>query len=728
MLNTIARSCPNLRILDVRTCQQIDNRIVNGVLQLCEHLEVLRLDGCTRISDTAFAPALWKSPLAGLLGLRELSVGRCSQLTAEGLLGYVKKGTPCLTRLGLTCCRSIVTDEVAYELLSDFSLESLDLSLCTALTDAPFNAQAMENRQGLSMWLPRRSSAECSPMLVPAQRLERAQPAQSSELEGQGQGWQLVKHGTTGRRSDTVRPIPLARNPFLMDGAFPYDGPVSGLRELRLANTPVTDAALEGLAYWAADLEVLDVGQVMRITDRGLTMLLDSCRSLRVLCVCHTHITDNAFVAIARCPKLERLDASWCSRATPGALGILLASGDGSSPPTMKDFALDHVGTLNMACLGPISQGLVSPGLPSTADFPARSPEPPPFILPPPAQAIPPLHSDALEFSAPSGYACAFDAEADGEVREWTPAMLPSLGQLLRARGLPIEKLLLQGVRIAMDAGVLEAIAASCPALQELALSLSSPDDVSCATLGPALRAVGERCEKLSTLRLDSSLRPHQVVVSSLAAPAFPWLRSLTLVCSAKGDGLLDTQLEALLRGRTTLETLDLRNCQGLSDNLFPRWCGSKPGGSDEAKAEEVVNQLDRALLSTPDFGNASGRGDALRAQHRRRQHPKCSAALALRSVRFFSLVDATALSDRSGECLAELLHDAQTVDLRGCPQITQECLRSFKRGCRFLRKVCIVTRDLKLTWNPSSTEKKHHHHRKQHHHRYSDTSGTESN
>ena len=83
VLNTIGRSCPNLRCLDVSGCPQVDNRIVRDVLQNCEHLETLRLEGCARISDSAFAPALWKPPLVGLLGLKELSLSKCGQITED---------------------------------------------------------------------------------------------------------------------------------------------------------------------------------------------------------------------------------------------------------------------------------------------------------------------------------------------------------------------------------------------------------------------------------------------------------------------------------------------------------------------------------------------------------------------------------------------------------------------------------------------------------------------
>ena len=57
-------------ILFILSRGQVDNRIVRDVLQYCERLESLRLDSCIRISDSAFAPALWRPPLAGLLELR----------------------------------------------------------------------------------------------------------------------------------------------------------------------------------------------------------------------------------------------------------------------------------------------------------------------------------------------------------------------------------------------------------------------------------------------------------------------------------------------------------------------------------------------------------------------------------------------------------------------------------------------------------------------------------
>jgi len=181
----------------------------------------------------------------------------------------------------------------------------------------------------------------------------------------------------------------------------------------------------------------------------------------------------------------------------------------------------------------------------------------------------------------------------------------------------------------------------------------------------------------------------------------------------------MDSELEVILAGRTSLERLALRGCEGLTEGLFPRWC-CRGERHDEA---EVVKQLDQVLLTSFQFGHgkaASVAGVGVEelapiakpkvARPRRRQHPRCPAAQALRSVTSLSLAGVEALSDRAADALAELLHDAQVVELRGAPQLTEEASRSFRKGCRFLRSVCIVTRDRTISWTPatSGAVKKH--------------------
>lgn len=679
VLNTIGRSCPNLRVLDVRGCQQVGNRIVRDVLQFCEHLTTLRLDGCARISDSAFAPALWRPPLGGLLGLCELSIAKCSQVTEEGLMGYVMKGAPFLNSLGLAACRLTVTDEVASELLFSFGLESLDLSFCSQITDAPFQAR-----------------------------------------------------------------------------------PACVLRELHVANTQISDEAFEHIAHCAKELEVLNAGWVLRLTDRGVAVVTEGCAQLKSLCICNTQVTNRAFEAIARnCRHLECLDASWCMRASWHVLGILSELGateaDAASLPPLKELRLDHLGCMffDFGSLPvPASPGLRPRGPPTRAGAGSlKSPqvlpwlarmasEPQPFALPPPvtslsplirASTVPagdePLHASELLPDSASPY---FGDGAE-MVLTTPPAALKafSLGYAASLR-----QLLLDGVRDMADSTALEVIAESCKALEELALTFPAPGGdgasrSSDAALADALRAVGSSCRCLRVLRLDSTLRPHRALISPLAPPSFGQLRSLALSCAGKCGGLQDGELEQILTERKGLEALELRNCEGLSDAIFPKWCNRER--QDEA---EVLKQLDDALLSSLSLGfgaaseasTAAGTADAGASRPMRRRHlPRCAPALALRSVTYFSLGGASALSDRSGAALAELLHNVQTADVRGCPLLTEDSLRSFRKGCRFLRSVSIVTRDRTLSWTAATSAVKKHHSRRSSF-PTSGSSGTESN
>eukprot|EP00928_Gymnodinium_smaydae_P011792 TRINITY_DN14316_c0_g4_i1.p1 TRINITY_DN14316_c0_g4~~TRINITY_DN14316_c0_g4_i1.p1 ORF type:complete len:865 (+),score=184.43 TRINITY_DN14316_c0_g4_i1:193-2787(+) len=759
VLNTIGWSCPNLRVLDVRSCQQVDNRIVRDVLQYCERLECLRLDGCTRISDSAFAPSLWKAPLAGLLGLRELTVGKCGQITSEGLMGFVVKGAPFLTTLGLEYCRLAITDDVAGELLYGFGLQVLDVAFCTQLSDAAFK-QA------------------------------------------------------------------------------PSAGSAPQVRELRLAGTPLSDAALEALAPRASALEVVDAGWVEKLSDQSVTALVNHCGHLRVLCVCNTQITDEAFRAIARCRHLERLDASWCLRASPRALELLTTGPHGGTGAVatlpLKELVLDYLGALNLGgdlSLPPASPGLwdasqygraksspASPGRKLSLRFP---PEPPSLALPPAAVADDglgvPLQAvaepvdpatgpvallgagsaikEALASLDTSALAAATARRSAAAAAAATAAAAPKLSPLERfaAAFVGIECLFLDGVRDVATVSALKALAASCPRLREVALILPARDAAASAvvssgqsvclgagtntgacggtdavtgkpvragdvhgvsagadsdavgingnagggiavgedeTLRQALLAVASGCPLVTHLRLDCSLRPHKPVVAALAMPSFSQLRSLTLVCFAKGGGLHDSELETILKGRSTLETIALRNCEGISESLFPRWCNRA-----EREAEVHV-ELEQALFASfgcgsgllPAAGAAAAPASAAAPERaasssaapppvarsvRRRHFPRCAAATALRSVTSFSMAGATALSDRAADSLAELLHDAQSVELRGSPFLAEDSLRSFRKGCRFIRSAIIVTRDRTLSWTASTSSVKKHHPRK---------------
>lgn len=676
VLNTVGRSCPKLQVLDLCGCQQVDNRIVRDVLENCEHLQTLRLDGCTRISDSAFAPAMWKPPLAGLLSLNELSVGRCGQLTAEGLMGYVVKGAPYLRTLGLPYCRMAITDEVAAELLFSFGLEAIDLSHCDKITDAPFRARG-----------------SCL------------------------------------------------------------------LRELRVASTQISDDAVASIATRAPHLETFDAGWVMKLTDISVITLASACIKLRKLVVCNTQITDSSFEAIARCRHLEHLDTSWCLRATSHALEILAAP---EQRPPIREFVLSHMDARNLGidALGQFqlppsaSPSFLSagPGASPMKFVHGWVPEPPSLALPPPALSgcLAPGWADPDE--APDELSPGLDPEESSAT-----GAAPALKRLVAAYGPSIEQLLLDGMNDAMDVLALQDIAKSCPALQQLALALVTGRDGD-AALEAGLSAIGAGCRRVSLLRIDAFMRPHKPVVASLMLPLFGQLRSLTLWCSPKVGGLQDSELEAILSGRTCLETLEIFNCESISEKLFPRWC-NRVDRPDEVEVA-IIEQVDNALFQVLGFGGDGGASSAAapcppplvaaggpvavspssgllpdpvaarrphknQARHRSGRQPRCPAAIALRTVKSLRLSGAKSLTDRSADALAELLHDTQTVDLEGCPILSEESLRSFRKGCRYLRSVSIITRERSLVWTASTSTVKKHARRTW---ATSGSSGTESN
>jgi len=472
-----------------------------------------------------------------------------------------------------------------------------------------------------------------------------------------------------------------------------------------------------------------------------------------------------------RCANLERIDASWCLRSTPKALKILASASstgqdsyagspcDHQQAPPLCELNLEHLGAISLeiggdgvapaeapgspgnwkrTVKGPISS--TSSPIPSLLNWlPSRlPPEPPSMSLPPPAQLIsPPL---ARARTTGDDYLLNMDPLPPSAVDVSSPGQSPSvfLKQLVSTYASSLQRLLLDGIRNAVDAEALHAIASNCPALQQLALTFSatvrngSPATLqgNDAALEGGLRAIGASCNSLTSLSLDSTARPHRALSAPLAPPSFGALRSLSLACSRAG-GLLDGELEMILHDRTGLENLELRNCEGLSDSLFQRWTNR------ECKDQlRVVEQLDEALLSSilgmapldPLDPNPLLPQEAPPPRTtRRRQIPKCASALALRSVTSFSLCGATSLSDGSVDALAELLHDAQTVHLRGCPLLTEHSLQSFRKGCRFLRSATIVARDRTLSWTAATSGVKRHRHQRSSFHN-SGSSGTESN
>lgn len=650
ILNLIGPACPNLQELDVRDCKQVNNHLVRECLRNCGRLSTLLLDGCRGISDRAFTEKKGSAqPLIGLISLQRLSVGKCSQLTAEGLDGLLQSARH-LRALSVSFCRIAITDAIASKLLCHPGLEVLDLSFCSAITDSAFKVQA----------------------------------------------------------------------PF-------------ALKELLLSNTAISDVGVEHITtnYAASherfSLEVFDANYASILTDRSVAALAKSCPRLRKLCLSNTQITNESFSLFAEFKKLQILDVSWCLNPTARAFEIL---GNAVDHPPLQELNMDHCGAMNLfaqqrspdmspvlarpnstwSSFGPFSPNMTTPPMPGSG----YSPIPPTFSLPAAACTS---ADEELNFSPRNGDIVMPAPQA-------TSLSMRCLVQLYSAS---IQCLFLDGASNGVDAALLFVIAQNCGQLRKLAVSIeksadsgSTDDDLQCA-----VRALGESCAFLTFLLIDCSSRPHWPVISAMEVPAFRQLDSFTLRCAEKGRGLCDGELKAILEGRKDLKTLMIHSCKGLTAELFPQWCS----WNERIDEEEVDMELDEALF----FGGGLGSGLNLSAnegptesapsqmagrarrsssgQSRRSRRsavvsPRNSrnpAALTLGQITTLALYGASSLTDRSCEGLGELLVLAQSIDLQGSPEITEEGVRSFRKQCKFLRSVEVVSQRGMLKWSAAS-------------------------
>eukprot|EP00397_Hematodinium_sp_SG-2012_P029458 GEMP01031119.1.p1 GENE.GEMP01031119.1~~GEMP01031119.1.p1 ORF type:complete len:632 (-),score=115.80 GEMP01031119.1:256-2151(-) len=135
VLQTIGRTCPDLRKLDLTGCKQAGNRIVHEVLLNARHLQTLTLNGCVKISDSAFTQEPFEKVLFGLLSLQELNLSKCSQVSMQCLRSSVLKSAPVLRSLNLSHCSSVTNADL--QELFWFDLDAMDISN-TAISDEAF--------------------------------------------------------------------------------------------------------------------------------------------------------------------------------------------------------------------------------------------------------------------------------------------------------------------------------------------------------------------------------------------------------------------------------------------------------------------------------------------------------------------------------------------------------------------------------------------------------------
>ena len=136
-LKQIGFHCPFLVSLDLSHNTQVRNAVVRGILQDCLSLQELRLDGCHRISDSAFD--VYESPFQALQGCQSLqliSLAGCNQVTGK-LAELLNKNCRGLVFLNLSQCKKVMAPAIK-ELFNHGGMRYLNISFIEAVDDEAF--------------------------------------------------------------------------------------------------------------------------------------------------------------------------------------------------------------------------------------------------------------------------------------------------------------------------------------------------------------------------------------------------------------------------------------------------------------------------------------------------------------------------------------------------------------------------------------------------------------
>lgn len=128
-LGKLFRGCPSLKVLDL-TFAQLSLSVLPLILQEAPDLECLNLRGLLGSGQP------WPKPVAGSR-LKRLNLSR-TRISDEGLL-FIALSCPLLSCIHLESC-TCITDTGIYSLAHHLPLQSLDMSLCTQLTDVSLQA------------------------------------------------------------------------------------------------------------------------------------------------------------------------------------------------------------------------------------------------------------------------------------------------------------------------------------------------------------------------------------------------------------------------------------------------------------------------------------------------------------------------------------------------------------------------------------------------------------
>ncbi|TKS92227.1 F-box/LRR-repeat protein 20 F-box and leucine-rich repeat protein 20 [Collichthys lucidus] len=301
LLRTFSQNCRNIELLSLNGCTKITDSTCNSLSKFCPKLKHLDLASCTSITNLSLKALSEGCPL-----LEQLNISWCDQVTKDGIQALVRccPGLKCLFLKGCTQLEDEALKHIGAHCpeLVTLNLQTCSLSLTFSLT--------------------------CS---VSARSLLEQYPKQKI-LYSLFCEQQITDEGL----------ITICRGCHRLQSLC-----VSGC-----AN--ITDAILHALGQNCPRLRILEVARCSQLTDVGFTTLARNCHELEKMdleeCV---QITDGTLIQLSiHCPRLQVLSLSHCELITDDGIRHL-----GSGPcahdrlevieldncPLITDASLEHL-------------------------------------------------------------------------------------------------------------------------------------------------------------------------------------------------------------------------------------------------------------------------------------------------------------------------------------------------------------------------------------------------
>ena len=275
--SAFSKEVPSLKVLNLSLCKDVTDSSLRRITNNCKNVEVLDLAGCSRITNLSLFY------ISMLRKVQKLNLRSCRQISDYGIGDLCNVSTPenrqSLEDLCLQDCQKLSDESLRHISVGLPNLRKINLSFCVSITDTGLKSLSRLTSLGdLNL----RSCDNISDI---------------------GIGF-LAENGFQLRALD----ISFCAN-IADSGMKHIASGIATLRSLSLTTCSIGDEGLKRLSKALTDLEELNIGQCVAITDEGLLSLADHSFKLRSLDLYGCpKVTTNALALVRKLPKLERLN------------------------------------------------------------------------------------------------------------------------------------------------------------------------------------------------------------------------------------------------------------------------------------------------------------------------------------------------------------------------------------------------------------------------------------